>query len=486
MVWDFSRIFGILPLPAGWAGHTVFVSYLFCAFWGDFMSGKIAKRLRSAAKVTVGTPDRPYHRIVSYLLVFAFGAVLAGGTALFVSAESTPVPPPMPVAKHARSLEQLLAMGPDQLAKVDIAEMNLLCAAGLPGSEGMDIDKCLAKLDQWAARVKEVTERHLYRLTDPRYKEHAEHFKHSEARFRAEWLMSTLQDDIGLHYHAGFAPPDKPAQPPKTSKEHFIHGLMDNDDPHKAFGGNCVSLPVAYIAVGRRLGYPVKLVCSKEHTFCRWEGGDHPNAKWRDRFNFDGAGNGFSIDPDEFYLSWPRKSTPEQVELCDWLKSLTPWQELAIFVAHRGHVLAKVSNDLPGALVAFSHSARLWPTSRSPLQEVAETFGQLWQRELAAHPETYRKLYGPQVAKGANKRGDPYDVDADIPTGRVPWWQTEAGRAANLAEVDRINEINRRNMLRMMPAVPQQQQPYGPQAPRPGVPNPYQPPQPQAPGQPPR
>ena len=428
--------------------------------------------------------ERPGPRVANYLLVFALGAVLAGGTALLTSAKSTSVEPSVSVAKHARSLEHLLAMTPEQLAKADIAEMNLLCATGLPGAEDMDIDKCLAKLDQWAGRVREVTERHLYRLTDPRYKEHAEHYKHSEARFRAEWLMSVLQKDIGLHYHAGLVRPDEAAPAPKTSKEHFIHGLMDNDDPRKAFGGNCVSLPVTYVAVARRLGYPVKLVCSKEHIFCRWEGANHPNAKWRDRFNFDGAGNGFSIDSDEFYLSWPRKSTPDQVELCDWLKSLTPQQELATFVAHRGHVLAKATNDLPGALVAFSHAARLWPTSRSPLQEVAETFGQLWKLELAAHPETYRKLYGPQVQIGSSKRGTPDFVDADLAPRKASWWQTEAGRAANLAEVERINEINRRNIQRMMPGQPQQHQPYGPQGPRQGAPNPYPPPQPRTPGQP--
>ncbi len=438
------------------------------------MSGKSVKRLHAASKVTAGMSNRRAPCIANYLLVFATGAVLAGGSALWVSVKSTPAGHPVSVAKNARSLDRLLAMTSDQLATVDIAEMNLLCATGLPGAEDMDIDRCLAKLDQWAGRVKVVTERHLYRLTDPRYKDHAEHYKHSEARFRAEWLMSVLQEDIGLHYHAGLVRAGEPAPEPKSSKEHFIHGLMDNDDPRKAFGGNCVSLPVAYAAVGRRLGYPVSLVCSKEHVFCRWEGADHPNVEWRDRFNFDGSGKGFSIDPDEFYLSWPRKSTPEQVELCDWLKSLTPEQELATFIAHRGHVLAKVEKDLPGALVAFSHTVRL-STSRSSLQEVAETFSQLWKRELAAHPETYRKLYGQQVQRGASRGGT---------RRKASWWQTEAGRAANLAGVERTNEINRRSLQRMTPGQPQQRQPYGLQAPRYGVPNAYPQHQPQTLGQP--
>jgi hypothetical protein len=396
---------------------------------------------------------------------------------MFAFSKPAPALSPAPSIPAARSLEQLLAMTPEQLAKVDIAEMSLLCATGLPGAEDMDIGKCLAKLDQWASRVKHETERHLYRLTDPRYKNHAEHYQHSEGRFRAEWLITVLQQDIGLHYHAGFVPADKAVPPPKTSKEHFIHGLMDNEDAHKAFGGNCVSLPVAYVAVGRRVGYPIKLVCSKEHTFCRWEGMDSHNPAWRDRFNCDGAGAGFSIDPDEFYLSWPRQSTAEQVELCDWLKSLTPQQELALFMAHRGHILTKLKKDFSGALVAFSHAARLWPTSRSPLQEVAQALDQLWEKELAAHPDTYRKLYGPRVAGGGSAFGDALPPRPARPVDP-------------LAEIEMVNEINRRNMQRMMPPVPTvgvpQPSPYGAQVPRAGVPNPYQPYQPPVPGQPPR
>ena len=97
-------------------------------------------------------------------------------------------------------------MSPAELEKVDIAEMNLLCAQGLPGAEKLDVRKCLSMLDQWALRVKGETERHLYRLTDPGYKDHAEHYKHSEARFRAEWLVTVLQKDVGVHYYKGFDP----------------------------------------------------------------------------------------------------------------------------------------------------------------------------------------------------------------------------------------------------------------------------------------
>ncbi len=38
----------------------------------------------------------------------------------------------------------------------------------------------------------------------------------------------------------------------------FIHGLLTG------FGGTCVSMPILYLAIARRLGYPLKLVETKE------------------------------------------------------------------------------------------------------------------------------------------------------------------------------------------------------------------------------
>jgi hypothetical protein len=35
--------------------------------------------------------------------------------------------------------------------------------------------------------------------------------------------------------------------------------------------GTCSSMPVLYVTLGRRLGYPVKLVTAKAHLFVRWE-----------------------------------------------------------------------------------------------------------------------------------------------------------------------------------------------------------------------
>ena len=238
-------------------------------------------------------------------------------------------PAPVPIAKHvelvkfsrkANSLHELLAMTPEQLREVDIAEVNLLCAAGLPGTKNLDIDRCLARLDEWAAKVRTETNRHLYRVTDPRY---ADHYRRSESYYRAEMLLQVLQEDCGVKYN-----PQRIYDVDFTnSKDLFIHGMIDDQN-----GGTCASMPVLYVAVGRRLGYPLFLSHTKGHLFVRWE-------DTKDRFNIEGSGNGFSSYPDEYYLTWPVPFNEAEKEWGYFLTTLTPEQEFAAFLAARGHCL---------------------------------------------------------------------------------------------------------------------------------------------------
>lgn len=229
------------------------------------------------------------------------------------------------------SLENLLDLPAKQLANVDIAEMNLLCAIGLPGGERLDIDHALATLDQWTLRVKFETERHLYRAHDPRW---ADHYRHSEAYLRAEFLVQVLCEDLAIKYNlaarGNFDFDD--------SRVAFIHGMIPA--PGQSFtdtpGGTCASMPVMITAVGRRLGYPLKLVTTKGHLFVRWDGPSHSNPAWRERFNME-VTNGFNSYEDDYYKTWPFKLTEEQIKANRYLVSLTPAEEFAEFLAARGH-----------------------------------------------------------------------------------------------------------------------------------------------------
>lgn len=279
-------------------------------------------------------------------------------------------------------------MPPERLANQDIAVLNLSCAEGLPGAEKLEIVKCLRQLDSWAAQVKEVTERHLYRVTDPRY---ADHYQHSEAVLRAEFLCQVLQEDLGVHYDMGRV--NKVSF--RNSKDLFIHGMISDSN-----GGTCASMPVLYAAVGRRLGYPIKLATTWEHLFNRWEGLDSLNPNWRQRFNFESTGPGFSTFADDYYKKWPKIVTDEEVKSCGYLKTLTPAEELAEFLADRGHCL--LDNDrLHDAQLAYGFAHQLAPDSRLMLAFFSDSVGQ----EVA-------RLSAP--ANALTMQRMPNDSDADV------------------------------------------------------------------------
>jgi hypothetical protein len=116
-------------------------------------------------------------------------------------------------------------------------------------------------------------------------------------------------------------------------------------------------MPVLYVAVGRRLGYPLKLVTADSHLFVRWDGLDHANPAWRERFNIEGTNSGMSTHSDDYYKTWPIKTTDHQVRANRYLISLTPVEEFAQFLASRGHC-ASDNNRLPLAARCYENAYR--------------------------------------------------------------------------------------------------------------------------------
>ena len=109
--------------------------------------------------------------------------------------------------------------------------------------------------------------------------------------------------------------------------------------------------------MGRRLGYPLKLVTTKGHLFVRWEDS-------RERFNFEAAGQGANRFTDDYYRHWPFEVTEGEVQAEGYLKSLTPAQELAVFLSIRG-MCQQAAAHFAQAAVSFREAARLWPGCRS-------------------------------------------------------------------------------------------------------------------------
>ena len=117
------------------------------------------------------------------------------------------------------------------------------------------------------------------------------------------------------------------------------------------------SVAKQYDAVGRRLGYPLKLVTTNGHIFARRQ---RPDGK--ERFNIEGANQGLSCFEDAYYQTWPYKITEQDIRACRYLKSLTAQEELALFLATRGHCLEAIG-QLPQAQLAYTHAHRLAPDS---------------------------------------------------------------------------------------------------------------------------
>jgi len=116
-------------------------------------------------------------------------------------------------------------------------------------------------------------------------------------------------------------------------------------------------MPVLYIAIGRRLGYPLKLVTTKSHLFIRWESG-------AERFNLEATGRGMNRYDDEHFKQWPFPVTEEEIQADGYLKSLTPVEELALFLSLRGHCL-KEAGRMPEAVSSYAEAVRLAPGARS-------------------------------------------------------------------------------------------------------------------------
>jgi hypothetical protein len=276
------------------------------------------------------------------VVVTALTAVVA--IALHTNTNARLASPPVSVLG---SLPVLLRLPSDRLATVPIARMNLLCVQGLPGPAEPDVEACLARLKSWATRVQSETERHRYR-----FRQNPAEYEHSEGYFRMLMLAVVLAEDFGVHYS-----PQRKVDPANSrtddgffadARDVFLHGLLG---PERQ--GTCSSLPVLYVAVGQELGYPLKLVTTKGHMFVRWEGNG-------ERFNVEATGQGLNRFDDEYYHHWPFEITNAEKAAEGYLKSLTPPEELAVFMSIRGMCLRE-AGKLPEAAEAFAAAARLAP-----------------------------------------------------------------------------------------------------------------------------
>jgi hypothetical protein len=233
-------------------------------------------------------------------------------------------PPPMTVDLREcgpwfRMMARETQYTDQQLANRDIGSLNLEAALGLPGAETLNLDACVQKLNEWARQVRSYTEEHW-----PKFLWSPTKFGGTPARYRMLALVTFLQRHLGVRYNMAFS---KGEFDPGDARDMFIHGLLSGH------GGTCGTMPVLYIAIGRRLGYPLYLVRAKEHSFARWEqhGGE--------RFNIECTSPGFSAPRDTDYHRYPKPLSRAELEAGIVMRNLRPREELAQFLCDRARCL---------------------------------------------------------------------------------------------------------------------------------------------------
>jgi hypothetical protein len=297
--------------------------------------------------------------------------------------------------KSQLPLNDLAQLNNNELAQIRIEEINLACAAGLRGSEDLDRDACLTKLDEWVDEVRHETQRNWYRFL-----EHPADYECSAAYFRILVMITVLQRDLGCMYNPSRIS-DETFQDPfavnpdfSDSRDLFIHGILFGN------GGTCASMPVLYVAVGRALGYPLALVESKGHLFCRWDDCTGVYAP-PERFNIEGSGKGFGSYPDEHYTEWPVKLSELELNSGWYFKSLSPRQELAAFLSTRGACLTDTCR-FAEALECFDWCRRL--TREYRYEELLLREQERFNRIIAARRASLLELHQYTRSRNAHRQ----------------------------------------------------------------------------------
>lgn len=257
--------------------------------------------------------------------------------------------------------QDLVQLSDAELQQLDVALVHLLCAYGLPRTESLNIPAILGWIDTIAQAVREFTDKALSRRESLA---EAEKVRHSEGVFRMACLVSVVQRDFGITTDNRLNKwPDF-----SDSRYVFLHGLVEG------CGGTCANLPILYVAIARRLGYPLRLVKTAHHLFARWEGTDGR------QFNVECTTPGLDCPPDEHYLTWPVPVDPWDRQAGRWLESKSPREELGGFLIMRAACLRDNGRYREAAEAAVWASA-VAPANRHHLQ-TTERILQKWRFEI--------------------------------------------------------------------------------------------------------
>jgi hypothetical protein len=283
------------------------------------------------------------------------------------------------------SARDLVAMSDAELEAMDPLVMNMVVAKGVPDLAGIDFAKYARVVDGWADRIGAalIAREPGEAATSPAYRADPDIWR------AGGMAMALAGSSIGIGY----------------SRD--------------------VKMPVLYMAVAHRLGWPLKAVAAADHMWCRWDDG-------KKRFNLEatsstseGGMGSFATPPDDAYRT-DFKVSPKAEEVGSDLGTLSARQTLGVYLQQRAGYYRETGKwqDAEADLLM----ARLcFPQNRDILRNL-----------LMVMDERGKGLYTPdEWARLVGRGEDPAVAQAKR--------KAEQDRLRQqLAEVDRINRENQR------------------------------------------
>jgi len=242
----------------------------------------------------------------------------------------------------ARSLSDLCKLNDNEFEGLDIVELNLAIAREISSCSALNVTGYVESVDRWAKRVRQEIDRHLYK-----FREDPGQYNDSLAYFKALVMCTVVGQDFGVRYDRedfSFTQPE----------DLFLHGIIDRRK------GTCISLPVLYVALGQRLGFPIRGVALPGHTFCRWD-----DTETGERFNIEAANlGGLTVHEDDYYRQWPFELDPRWEREHHVLKSLTLREYASVLVGALGAYFS-ATGDVPSTTRYDALACWLDPVNRS-------------------------------------------------------------------------------------------------------------------------
>jgi hypothetical protein len=163
-----------------------------------------------------------------------------------------------PCTEAERALEKLL-QGRDE--RIDLALANWLIVADIPQFADLTREAYFARLDamteqvlQEMARVRKIALSRGKKLDDPDTR--CGIFCNAVIKLGLAYAEEYRQHDLSRHQEQALH---------GDANKTFLAGLL------RTRSGSCVSMPLIYLVIGQRLGFPVHLVAIGRHYFIRWE-----------------------------------------------------------------------------------------------------------------------------------------------------------------------------------------------------------------------